>query len=357
MDEGDRGRPRDTGPYSGGPYSGGPYTGGYGDPLTSGPQEPYRPAGYRTGEYRSSDDRVSGGYRAGRDPGAAAGAGRSDAYRASPYGAGYDSGEHASGGYRTGERRAGGPPRSGGRRSASGSHRVRERRRGGGLFVLLGGLVAAVGVCVLAAFAILRGVGGTGGHDAGQVVGTGAAESSPSAKGERSLMPDACATLPAAIAGRLAPGADRTQADNYQSNDRQNQCVWGAYTGDHKRQLTVELRSVAGTSADTPTEAARKAFTGERTADESGKALLAGQEIAEKKPLDGLGDEGYVVYSVDRGEESGEAVANVRLANVLITVHYSGGDGGEDGTPLSAGKAIGGATEAARGMVDALNRS
>ena len=42
--------------------------------------------------------------------------------------------------------------------------------------------------------------------------------------------------------------------------------------------------------------------------------------------MTGVGEQAYVVYTVDADDEIGEAVANARLANVLVTVHYSGGD-------------------------------
>ncbi|GAA2450460.1 hypothetical protein GCM10010191_80500 [Actinomadura vinacea] len=245
-------------------------------------------------------------------------------------------------------------PGSGGYRAGSGSHRiVRDRRTGRRrLAMVLAGVVAGVGACVLAAFIILGEVGAGDDRDAGQVVGSGATENAPMAKAERSLVPDACELLDKKIADRLAPNADRTQADNYQSSDRQNQCVWGAYTGDRKRQLTVELRALEGAQGQTPTDTARGTFETERKADESGKALLAGQRLTDKAPLEGVGNDGYVVYSVDEGQGSGEAIANVRVLNVLVTIHYSGGN---DGKPLGADGTMNGATEAAKSVVEALN--
>ncbi|MGI5165253.1 hypothetical protein ACQEU3_12920 [Spirillospora sp. CA-253888] len=267
----------------------------------------------------------------------------------------------STGGHRTvtGEHRR--PTQPGSRRSASGSgHRTgsgshrrveRERRTGRRLGLILAGIATGAGVCVLAAVAILSNVGVGGERDAGQIVGSGAAESSAPAKSERSVVPDACELVGADLAGKLAPKADRTQADNYQSNERQNQCVWGAYTGDRKRQLTLELRAVAGAAEQSPTDAARRTFGSERRADESGKALLAGQELTDKaKPAD-LGEESYVVYSVDKGQGAGEAIANVRVANVLVTVHYSGSNHGD---PLSADDAMDGSVEAARAAVKRL---
>ncbi|TDD63609.1 hypothetical protein E1293_42875 [Actinomadura darangshiensis] len=295
---------RETGPYETGPYETGPYETGSG--------------GYRTesGGYQTS----SGGYRT------------------------------ESGGYRTpsGSYRAG----SGGYRT--GSHRVvRENRTGRRWAAILGGAIAVVGVCVLAAFVILSGVGGSGDKGTGQVVGSGATESSPMSKGERASVPDSCTILGEDLIARLAPDSERNEADNYQGDDQQNQCVWGAYAGEKKRQLTLELRAIAGGADQSPTAAARKTFTDERTADESGKALLAGQKLTDKLRLNGVGDEGYIVYSVDGKQGSGEAIGNVRLGNVLVTIHYSGSD---DGDPLSSKNATGGATEIAKTAVAALNQ-
>jgi hypothetical protein len=279
-----------------------------------------------SGSHRGGSHRTdSGSYRAG-----------SGGYRA------------GSGGYRYAEQDA--------RRTGSGSHRiVREERRSGRRWVIvLAGVVAGAGACVLAAFAIMSGLGVGERSSGGAVSNSGAAESSPMTKGERSVVPDACQLVGDELAGRLAPNADRTQADNYQNSDTQNQCVWGAYTGNRKRQLTVELRAIIGHQDQKATDAAKAAFDGERKADESGKALLAGQELTEKQRLTDVGDDGYVVYSVDKGQGSGEAIANVRVVNVLVTIHYSGANHGE---PLASGEAIKGAIETARSAVTGLNSS
>lgn len=290
-----------------------------------------------TGPYQTG----SGGYRS--DTGG---------YRAESGGYHTESGGYrtGSGGYQTG---------SGGYRSSSGgyrtgSHRVaRERRAGRRWAIILGGAIAGIAVCVLAAFVILSGVGASGEKGSGQVVGSGATESSPVSKGERAAVPDSCTIVGEDLINKLAPNSERNEADNYQGDDQQNQCVWGAYAGDNKRQLTIELRAIAAGADQSPTDAARKTFTSERSADESGKALLAGQELKDKIRLDGVGDEGYIVYSVDDKQGAGEAVGNVRLGNVLITIHYSGSNKGD---PLSSGDATGGATEVAKAVVTALNQ-
>ena len=231
---------------------------------------------------------------------------------------------------------------------------ARERRGGRRWAAILGGAAAGVGVCVLAVFVVLSGLGAGDDKDGGQVVGSGAVDSSPTAKGERAVVPDSCTVVGEDLIDRLAPGAERTQADNYQSNERQNQCVWGAYAGDTKRQITLELRAIEGSAEQTPTDAATKTFTTERTADESGKALLPGQKLTDKKRLDGVGDDGYIVYSVDGKQGAGEAVGNVRVANVLITIHYSGSD---DGDPLSSEAATNGATEIAKAVIQGIDQA
>lgn len=291
------------GQYSSGRPGSGPYQ------RETGPYETGS-GGYPTG---------SGGYRA-----------ESGGYRA-------DSGTHrgGSGGYRTG------------------SHRARERRTGRRWAVVLGGAVAGVAVCGLAAFAVLTGVGASGDKSSGQIVGSGATDDSPASKGERTAVPDSCTIVGDDLIGRLAPRSERNEADSYQGDDQQNQCVWGAYAGEKRRQLTIELRAIAAGAAASPTDAARKTFATERTADESGKALLAGQKLTDKIRLTGVGDEGYIVYSVDGNQGSGEAIGNVRVANVLVTVHYSGSDKGD---PLSSDAATGGATDVTKAVVTALSR-
>ncbi|MBO2452228.1 hypothetical protein J4573_34420 [Actinomadura barringtoniae] len=268
-----------------------------------------------------------------------------------------DSGSYpaGSGGYRAGN--------SGGyryvedpRRTGSGSHRVvREERRSGRRWIFVfAGVVAGAGACVLAAFAIMTGLNAGERSSGGTVSSSGAADSTPMSNGERSVVPDACQLVGDDLAGKLAPNADRTQADNYQNSDTQNQCVWGAYTGSNKRQLTVELRAISGAQEQSATAAAKVAFSGEQKADESGKSLLGGQELTEKQRLSDVGDEGYVVYSVDKGQGSGEAIANVRVVNVLVTIHYSGANHGE---PLDAGNAIKGAIDTAKSAVTGLSSS
>lgn len=349
-------------PYPGQESSRSPGTGGY----------EYESGGYRSGAYESGGGYESGGYESGGGYGSGQSGSGPYQRETGPYQTGSgqygrDTGGYRSdtGGYRsdtggfrsdTGGYRAG----SGSYRSASGGYRtgshrvVRDRRTGRRWAVVFGGVGAAIAVCVLAAFVVLSGVGASGEDDGGQVVGSGATESSPMSKGERSAVPDSCTIIGQDLIDRLAPNSERTEADNYQSSDRQNQCVWGAYAGDDKRQLTVELRAIAAEGGQTATDTAGAKFGSERTADESGKALLPGQVLKEKIRLDDVGDDGYVVYSVDDGQGSGEAIGNVRQGNVLITIHYSGSN---DGDPLSSGDATNGAVEVAKAVIQALDQS
>lgn len=46
-------------------------------------------------------------------------------------------------------------------------------------------------------------------------------------------------------------------------------------------------------------------------------------------------------------------MGNVRLGNVLVTIHYSGSNKGD---PLASRDATGGATEVAKAVVTALNQ-
>lgn len=237
----------------------------------------------------------------------------------------------------------------------SGSHRVRRAQRarpGRRRAAIVGAAGAGVAACAVAAYLVLAGGGGASGGSAGRVVGSSTGTSAMP-NGEHATVPDPCTIIGQSLVDRLAPGAERTQADSYQSDDRQSQCVWGAYAGDAKRQLTLELRAIPGNGTATPTEAATTTFASERSADESGKSLLAGQKLTDKSRLTGVGDAGYVVYSVNDGQGSGEAIGNVRLGNVLITVHYSGSD---DGEPLSSRAARGGTVDVAKAVVQGLDR-
>ncbi|QFG23958.1 hypothetical protein [Actinomadura sp. WMMB 499] len=388
----------DTGRYSSGGHSSGGYsTGGYssGGYSTGG----YSTGGYATGGYSTGGYSQSGGSGQYSSGGQAPGGYE----QGGGYGRDSGSGGYPTGGYpRTGGasgheadpgRYAAGPPSSddhayargsqaartqgprdtreprdprdtrdprdssgrGGYRSGTGSHRVvREERRGRRWGIVLVGAFAGIAACVLAVFVVVSGTGSDGTDGTGRIVGSGASESASAGTSEFSGVPDSCTIVGTDLIDRLAPDAERNEADNYQGNDRQTQCVWGVYAGDQKRQLTIELRAIEAAGGATATATAQRTYASEQKVDEAGEALLEGQELADKRRLDGVGDEGYVVYSVDGQHGSGEAIANVRHANVLVTIHYTGSDG-ED--PLSYETAGDGAVEAAEAVLAKLKES
>jgi hypothetical protein len=171
---------------------------------------------------------------------------------------------------------------------------------------------------------------------------------------ERDAVPSVCDTLSASVAGKLAPGADRdaTVADQ---SDQHSECDWGLYASDRSRQLSVELRAIAGGGGASATAAAIRTFTSEWRSDRAGDDLADGTKVRESRVVSGVGEQAYAVYSLDTADRIGAAVANVRLANVLITVHYSGGDDRQaGGVPLSSRTATDGALLAARDIVSKL---
>ncbi|GGV09971.1 hypothetical protein GCM10010182_32150 [Actinomadura cremea] len=342
---------QDSGRYSSGGYA---QAGGSGGSGAYGSGTGGHPTGGRqSGAYGTDSGRYptagSGGYEAGgheRDsgryvPGSAGSAGsrRSDDY------------EYARD--TRGPRESSG--RSGGYRSGTGSHRIVREERGGRRWgIVLAGACAGIAACVLAVFVIMSGTGSDGDGGTGRIVGSGASESASGGTSEFSGVPDSCTIVGTDLIDELAPKAERNEADNYQGNDRQTQCVWGIYTGDQKRQLTIELRAIEAAGGATATATAQRTYASEQKVDEAGEALLEGQELADKRRLDGVGDEGYVVYSVDGQHEAGEAVANVRFVNVLVTIHYAGSEGDD---PLSYDAAGDGAVKAAEAVLAKLEQS
>ncbi len=171
---------------------------------------------------------------------------------------------------------------------------------------------------------------------------------------ERDVVPAACDTLTKGIADKLAPDADRSATVATQS-DQHSECSWSLYGANRARQLGVELRAVAGSGATSATQTAIDTFGDEWRSDRDGKNLSDGVKVKDSRGVSGVGEQAYVVYTVDAADSVGQAVANARLANVLITVHYSGGDKlTHGGTPLSSGAASDGALEAARDIVSKL---
>jgi hypothetical protein len=101
---------------------------------------------------------------------------------------------------------------------------------------------------------------------------------------------------------------------------------------------------------------ARQTFHGEQRADQSGKGLLPTQRVVSLKVIVDLGDEAYVTYNTDKVQGLGEAIVNVRIVNVLVTVRYAGGDVTRSGkgSPLRQAATMNSATTVARQAVTAV---
>ena len=218
-------------------------------------------------------------------------------------------------------------------------------------------MVAGAALVVVAAFGAVAWA--SLGHDRDHQArsrNTGA-ESSPMSAlqgSERDVVPDACDSLTESIADKLVPGADRSATVATRS-DQHSECSWSLYGANRSRQLGVELRAVAGSGATSATQAAVNTFGNEWRSDRDGKELADGVKVKDSRGVSGVGEQAYVVYTVDSAGAIGQAVANTRLANVLITVHYSGGDELESGgTPLSEHAVGDGALQAARDIVSKL---
>jgi hypothetical protein len=169
---------------------------------------------------------------------------------------------------------------------------------------------------------------------------------------ERDAVPGACDTLSASLATKLAPGADRSETVATQT-DEHSECAWSYFGADRSRQLNVELRAISADGGTSAADGAIRTFNEEWSSDRKGKDLADGAKVHDSRGVTGVGEQAYVVYTVDGA--IGTAVANARLANVLITVHYSGGDHMETkGKPLSSGTAGDGALQAARDIISKL---
>jgi len=222
--------------------------------------------------------------------------------------------------------------------------------------VLAGGLAAAVIVITVAAVVMSR-------HRSDSVLPDGAERSAATVQNspmslpaERSTVPDACTVVRAALADSLVPHADRTNLRSPDTTDTHTDCAWSAVGGLRSRQLTVELRALQATGSRSATVAARQTFQGEQRADQSGKGLLPTQYVVSRKVIVDLGDEAYVTYSSDKVQGLGEAIVNVRIVNIMITVRYAGGDmtRAGKGRPLPQVRTMNGATTVARQAVTAL---
>ncbi|WP_460336656.1 hypothetical protein [Actinoallomurus acanthiterrae] len=222
------------------------------------------------------------------------------------------------------------------------------------VWAVAGALAVVVAVGAVAAFAFLR-TGDNARHAASSKEGSGPQNSPMSAPGgnERDVVPDACTALSQKVADDLAPSADRTEMDQANQSDQHSECAWSLY-GDTGRQLTVELRAMSAQGKSNATAVAAQTFGAEWESDRTGKDLGDTVEVRDSRGVSGVGEQAYVVYTVDKGEV-GAAVANARLANVLVTVHYSGNDGQNDAAkPLPSSDATNGALSAARDVISKL---
>lgn len=222
--------------------------------------------------------------------------------------------------------------------------------------VLAGGLAAAVIVITVAAVVLSR-HRSDGGTLPDALDRTAAAQNSPmSLPLERGTVPDACTVVRESLADSLVPNADRTNMRSPDTTDTHTDCAWSQIGGARSRQLTVELRAVGPAGGRPATTVAKQTFQDERQADDSGKGLLPTQHVVSRKVIVDLGDEAYVTYNTDKVQGVGEAIVNVRIVNVLVTVRYAGGDVPSTGKPrpLPTGRTTDGATTVARQAVTAL---
>ena len=135
--------------------------------------------------------------------------------------------------------------------------------------------------------------------------------------------------------------------------DEHSECAWSDYGANRSRQLNVELRAISADGGTSAADTAIRTFNEEWSSDRKGKDLADGAKVHDSRGVTGVGEQAYVIYMVDG--PIGTAVANARLANVLITVHYSGGDHLEThGRPLTSGTAGDGALQAARDIISKL---
>jgi hypothetical protein len=231
-------------------------------------------------------------------------------------------------------------------------HAARPPRHWGGL--VAAGSVAVVVAAVVGGAAWVSGVGRGEPSARTRVLGADNSPMNAQHGSERDAVPNACDTVSTSVADKLAPGADRSNTVANQS-DQHSECSWGLYRSAHSRQLNVELRAITGADGASATDTAVNTFTSEWHSDRNGEDLADSAKVHDSRGISGVGEQAYVVYTVDNTDGVGEAIANVRLANVLITVHYSGGDDrAAKGVPLSSKDASDGALLAARDIVAKL---
>jgi len=197
--------------------------------------------------------------------------------------------------------------------------RHRAKRRSSpvpGVLAVLFVLICAGGVTFVLVNSTLRG-GGTAAKVAGEARSTNGGREPLTVSGKvYDTVPDACAIVSSTLARRLAPGADKASTDETDSA-RESACTWAKFGQGQNRQLSVELRAMLGSDA---AGQADRVFRAEWRADRTQRGAGA-KSASLRDTLSGVGDAGYVTYGVDAGV--GAAIVNVRVTNVLVTVHYS----------------------------------
>jgi hypothetical protein len=221
--------------------------------------------------------------------------------------------------------------------------------------ILLGGaLTCVLAVCAIAGLFILKNASANQPRD--RQVAPAAQQSPSDAKvGAPSpqvslvdVVVDAC-DAGVAVAAKLVPGGEQN-SNEAGSSDNESSCQWGKYEQAKPRALTITIRSIQG--AD-PVALAKAQYNQEWAADRIGKGLSAGQTLREKDTVPNLGEQAYALYFTQ--SDLAESIVNVQISNVLITVHYGGGDGG--GRVMPREEAVGGAVEAVESTIKALEKA
>jgi hypothetical protein len=160
---------------------------------------------------------------------------------------------------------------------------------------------------------------------------------------------DAC-DAGVAVAAKLVPGGDQISNDAA-STDTDSSCQWGKYEQTKPLQMTINIRSIQGAN---PVELAKSQYAQEWAADKAGKSLSPGQRLRDKDTVPNLGEQAYALYFTQ--SDIAEAIVNVQISNVIITVHYGGAEG-RGKTVMPRDEAVGGAVEAAKATISALEKA
>jgi len=221
--------------------------------------------------------------------------------------------------------------------------------------ILLGGaLTCVLAVCAIAGLFILKNASANQPRD--HQLAPAAQPSSKSEGGSPSpqvslvdVVVDAC-DAGSSVGSKLVPGGDQI-ANVAGSSDTESSCQWGKYEQAKPRALTITIRSIQGAN---PVELAKGQFGEEWAADKTGDTLSAGQHLKDKTTLENVGEQGYALYFTQ--SDLAESIVNVQISNVLITVHYGGGQG-QGHAVMPRGEAVDGAVEAAKATIEALEKA